>query len=352
MSLQDITDPDAVRLAAAEFDRIGSEAFLQKYQFGKSRSYFLALNSKLYDSKAIIGAAHGYQFPDIGALLPSQFSGGERTVAKKLEDLGFAVRRDRSVETGEQSSGQNNSVRPPAWNRDELILALEAYVKWNGNPPAKTSKEIGDLSRLTNAIRHMLGTPAQAILRNPNGVYMKLMNFRRLDPVFTGQGKSGLVRGDKLEEEVWRDFYPDPVRLSRVAAAIRATIQAGLSKDPAFMDDSDSAEEMEAVEGRIMTVLHRLRELSKDLVAKRKKTALQQTGKLACEACGFDFAITYGTRGEGFIECHHTKPVETLGDGMATKLSDLALLCANCHRMIHARRPWLSMDELRAYLRR
>jgi 5-methylcytosine-specific restriction protein A len=44
--------------------------------------------------------------------------------------------------------------------------------------------------------------------------------------------------------------------------------------------------------------------------------------------------------------------VETLGDGMATKLSDLALLCANCHRMIHARRPWLSMDELRAYLRR
>lgn len=67
MRLEDITDPDSVRLAAAEFDRIGSEAFLQKYQFGKSRSYFLALNSNLSDSKAIIGAAHGYQFPDIGA---------------------------------------------------------------------------------------------------------------------------------------------------------------------------------------------------------------------------------------------------------------------------------------------
>src|SRR5205823_3518944 len=119
------------------------------------RNYFLALNSKLYDSKAIVGAAHGYQFPDVGALLPSQFSGGERTVAKKLQDLGFAVRRDRSLHTGEQTSRLNDSVRPPAWNRDELILALEAYVKWNGNPPAKTSKEIGELSLLMNSIRHI-----------------------------------------------------------------------------------------------------------------------------------------------------------------------------------------------------
>jgi hypothetical protein len=123
VSLQGITDPDAIRLAAAEFDRIGSKAFLQKYQFAKSRSYFLSLNSKLYDSKAIVGAAHGYQCPDVGRCLPSQFSGGERTVAKKLEDLGFAVRRDRSAEIGEQTSGLNDSVRPPAWNRDELILA-------------------------------------------------------------------------------------------------------------------------------------------------------------------------------------------------------------------------------------
>jgi hypothetical protein len=42
--------------------------------------------------------------------------------------------------------------------------------------------------------------------RNPNGVYMKLMNFRRFDPVYRAQGKSGLVRGNKLEEIVWRDF--------------------------------------------------------------------------------------------------------------------------------------------------
>jgi len=35
-------------------------------------------------------------------------------------------------------------------------------------------------------------------------------------------------------------------------------------------------------------------------------------------------------------------------DGEAkTRLDDLALLCSNCHRMVHVRRPWLSMAELK-----
>lgn len=33
-----------------------------------------------------------------------------------------------------------------------------------------------------------------------------------------------------------------------------------------------------------------------------------------------------------------------------TKLSDLALICANCHRMIHRRAPWPTPKELRAQI--
>ena len=58
----------------------------------------------------------------------------------------------------------------------------------------------------------------------------------------------------------------------------------------------------------------------------------------------------YSARGRGFIECHHSKPVHTLVEGTRTKLEDLALLCANCHRMVHATRPWLSISELRAMI--
>ena len=44
-----------------------------------------------YDSKAILGAAHGYEFPEQGPLKPSEFSGGDVTVRPKLESLGFHV---------------------------------------------------------------------------------------------------------------------------------------------------------------------------------------------------------------------------------------------------------------------
>jgi hypothetical protein len=49
--------------------------------------------------------------------------------------------------------------------------------------------------------------------------------------------------------------------------------------------------------------------------------------------CGFDFAEFYGAIGERFAECHHVRP---LHEGQRrTYLRDLAILCANCHRMPH-----------------
>jgi 5-methylcytosine-specific restriction protein A len=84
------------------------------------------------------------------------------------------------------------------------------------------------------------------------------------------------------------------------------------------------------------------------MVARKKAAALEATGRLACEACGFDFRERYGERGEGFIECHHLSAVSTLRPGQRTRLSELALVCSNCHRMIHRRTPWLALDELRA----
>jgi 5-methylcytosine-specific restriction protein A len=57
-----------------------------------------------------------------------------------------------------------------------------------------------------------------------------------------------------------------------------------------------------------------------------------------CQACNFDFAAYHGEIGEGFIEAHHLKPISSLDEGVAIKYEvakDFAVLCANCHRMIH-----------------
>jgi putative restriction endonuclease len=91
MSLQDISDPKAVRSAIEEFRRLGRDAFLAKYHFGQARDYFVVEGGERFDSKAIAAAAHGFQFPDLGPLKFDEFSGGDATVRRKLEDLGFIV---------------------------------------------------------------------------------------------------------------------------------------------------------------------------------------------------------------------------------------------------------------------
>jgi hypothetical protein len=93
MRFTSLSNPASIKRAVEEFDRIGRDAFLAKYGFGKSREFFLELDGKRYDSKAVIGAAFGYEFPDQGPLSPYDFSGGERTVQRKLEELGFRITR-------------------------------------------------------------------------------------------------------------------------------------------------------------------------------------------------------------------------------------------------------------------
>lgn len=106
------------------------------------------------------------------------------------------------------------------------------------------------------------------------------------------------------------------------------------------------APQLEFPEGAKVQRVHEDRERKPALVRHKKALVLQRTGKLACEACGFVFARTYGEVGEDFIECHHTVPVSELKPGHKTKPEDVVLLCSNCHRMVHRKRPWLTLPNL------
>jgi len=92
MTLGSLTSRAAVLQAIAEFDSLGQSAFLGKYGFGPAHRYFIVHNDRLYDSKAIAGVGYGYQFPAQGPLQAGDFSGGDRTVREKLEELGFEVK--------------------------------------------------------------------------------------------------------------------------------------------------------------------------------------------------------------------------------------------------------------------
>jgi 5-methylcytosine-specific restriction enzyme A len=80
---------------------------------------------------------------------------------------------------------------------------------------------------------------------------------------------------------------------------------------------------------------------------------LAADGELKCEACDFLMDRTYHCLPADVFEVHHRLP---LADAMAkveTRLEDLAILCANCHRAIHKSQPLIGVEAFRAqYIRR
>lgn len=118
---------------------------------------------------------------------------------------------------------------------------------------------------------------------------------------------------------------------------------AGEGDEPA---GDDTTEDDAAAEGRTLLKLHQLRERAPALVRRKKRTVLRATGHLLCEVCDFSFSDVYGSVGDGFAECHHRLPLGALDGEVKTRLADLAIVCANCHRMLH-RPPFSTVERLR-----
>lgn len=113
---------------------------------------------------------------------------------------------------------------------------------------------------------------------------------------------------------------------------------------------SGGEEDASAEEGGVSFSVHRTKERNAALVGMAKRAFKTTHGRLFCEVCGFDFEKTYGAIGIDFIEAHHLVPVSKLKPDAKTHLKDLAMVCANCHRMLHSKQPWLDMNDLRKAL--
>ena len=219
----------------------------------------------------------------------------------------------------------------PTWTRDELILALSVFFNADATSSAlaTNNQEIVQLSKLLNQYNAYASTKSETF-RNENGVKMKLMNFRSFDR--PGHGLSNVGKQDR---DIYFEFVNQKDSLHILADKIKEIIKSGIdfSASPDVSDDSSRFSE-----GEILTRLHKYKERNPKLVKRKKDSIYQKTGVLLCEACDFNFGEVYGELGDGYIECHHIVPLSSLEPNTQTKLSDLALVCANCHRMLHRRK--------------
>lgn len=101
-----------------------------------------------------------------------------------------------------------------------------------------------------------------------------------------------------------------------------------------------------ASEGRQRLVLHLQRERNQTLVRSKKRFAKS----FACEVCGFSFARTYGAEASDYCEVHHLLPLSEVEHSTKTRIQDLAILCANCHRVVHLQNPPYTLTQVKAML--
>jgi 5-methylcytosine-specific restriction protein A len=317
---------DGVLKAIAEYDDWGRDRFLSEYGYKPATGYLLIHEDRTYDSKAVAGVAH--KFDQGRALRPDELSGGRSHAARWLARLGFVIR----------------SSRDPDWTRDEIILACDLAMANGWKRLEYNDSRVIELSALLQTMPIHSEEVRTELFRNPNSVARKTVDITCRHPDYRGKPTNGNV----LDVQVLNDFLARPAEMTKVAQRIRHGLITG--EFQGLLPEAEEEDDHSAPEGRLLIRRHKSRERDKGLRKRKIAAVLRQGRRLACEACGFDFEATYGPRGAGYIECHHVVPLHEAGEGR-TRLSDLALICANCHRMIHRRAPWPTPGDLRSLIR-
>lgn len=125
--------------------------------------------------------------------------------------------------------------------------------------------------------------------------------------------------------------------------------------EPARSDKGAPVEEEEIVgqEGKLLTRLHVYKERDRGFVRQvREHYRRQGDGRLVCQACDRAPVETYGPVGESCMEAHHRVPIEQLQPDSVTRLEDMAMLCASCHRVVHSAKPCLEVDNVKELIKK
>lgn len=161
-----------------------------------------------------------------------------------------------------------------------------------------------------------------------------------------------------LEAENFRPIDP-PIRLTDLGVTDRQGATRGwylsTAETETLLDrlGETRAEQAQlgAEEGGRLLQRHLRIERNQYLVALAKKEWAHKDPDLRCEVCRFSFSRRYREIGRDFVEAHHRKPLKELEHGVkvVTRVSDLAPVCSNCHRMLHTK-GGRSIDDVRTIL--
>lgn len=177
--------------------------------------------------------------------------------------------------------------------------------------------------------------------------------------------------GDKYPQQRRVRWLLDRTRIPR-AELPRSVVQSLKAHQPIFSTDAEAVEELirrrtsrsdveeglaepdtdgviHRYEGEEVRVLSLLAKRDQRLRNDKIRHALKANGgRLVCEVpnCHFDFEKVYGPLGKGFAHVHHLASFASKRGRRLTGPDDLAIVCANCHAMLHRDGKLRRLDEL------
>lgn len=365
MGLSEISSHDAVIEAIEEFNEIGRTLFLKQYGYGPSREYFILHEGDFYDSKAILGAAHGFQFPDHGHLSHDEFSGGSQTISK-LEQLGFEIfKLQANIDSVPEAPAHLFSWNPERWewgNFDTYVEDVEnvgnTIVRWSCGRIKNIA--IGSRAYLIRLGREPKGIIGRGIVQSApeeedhwdeelykNGEKCNYVNIE-----FDTLTYFPIVPLDELQEppfDTWRwaiqqsgPKIPDEHILAlSMLIETRRKLRAHSSPDEVHITDDYQ-------EGGVHEVL--VNAYERNPLAREK--CIGHYGA-ECVVCGMSFPKTYGHDFTGIIHVHHLIPLSEIKETYTIDpVRDLRPVCPNCHAAIHHFKPPITIDELKDRLRK
>lgn len=181
------------------------------------------------------------------------------------------------------------------------------------------------------------GEETYGLLKGPLdlGAKSRLTQGYESGNIFAAEYTDPLPSEDELEADLTRF-------LLLYAALLEARDQVQEDRNPE-LPGPDS--ELEATKYR----WHKRAERSRSLVRKAKEF---HGTRCQVPSCGKELSEIYGELAAGYIEAHHLTPFASL-EGRPTDLdpkTDFAVVCPDCHRMIHRRSDPYSLEEISAQI--
>ncbi|MDC3380181.1 HNH endonuclease [Gammaproteobacteria bacterium] len=225
---------------------------------------------------------------------------------------------------------RSTATAPNFWRSDEFILLVNYFFQEDYKKEIIQSEALKYIQSLNLYFSSLQVVHAKSI-EDIQDIFTK----------FEQWSSEGTISYCPYEQKVFNDLQQSLSSVNSISKALKIFINSWLVLS--LSEDHQSTE----AEGALLEKQHFIRERDQHIIKAKKVSVLREKGGLCCEVCSFNFLDKYGMHGINYCEVHHLKPLSKNNHNNITLLDDLAILCSNCHRMIHRKNPWLSLLDLK-----